>query len=80
MIREEALAEDVSEGGRLASPAAQAAAPEAQEPRGPGLLSKMLRQPSSLGMRTVSLHNLLDQPAPVPATQTKPPPVPSSPP
>lgn len=44
------------------TPAATAAEVQEEEEKGPGLLSKMLRQPGILAVRAVSLHNLLDQP------------------
>ena len=80
MIREEALHEDAATSPRQLTPPAQASSfrtEAAGEERGPGLLSKMLRQPGALGVRTVSLHNLLDQtPA---ASQLQPPTVVSNP-
>ena len=71
MIREESQHEAEDEEPQLQQSPAAVAVPEAQGEQGPGLLSKMLRQPSSLGVRTISLHNLLDQP-PV-ASQPQPP-------
>ena len=71
MIREELQHEAEDEEPQLQQSPAAVAVPEAQGEQGPGLLSKMLRQPSSLGVRTISLHNLLDQPPA--ASQPQPP-------
>jgi len=64
MVREECQREAELGQGQQESPFSQAvqAEEEQEDPKGPGLLSKMLRQPGILAARTVSLHNLLDQP------------------
>ena len=65
MIREELQREsELNKEEQMESPftPAASAAEVQQEEQGPGLLSKMLRQPGILAVRAVSLHNLLDQP------------------
>lgn len=65
MVREELQREsELNKDEQTESPFTQAASAEEvqQEEKGPGLLSKMLRQPGILAVRAVSLHNLLDQP------------------
>jgi hypothetical protein len=64
MVREECQREAELSQGQQQTPFSQAvqAEEEQEDPKGPGLLSKMLRQPGILAVRTVSLHNLLDQP------------------
>ena len=78
MVREECQREaELHKSEQLAdSPFTQAASAEEvqqEEDKGPGLLSKMLRQPGILAVRAVSLHNLLDQPPA--SSQLQPPPV-----
>lgn len=77
MVREECQREaELQSDGQRDSPFVQAASeaelPEGED-KGPGLLSKMLRQPGILAVRTVSLHNLLDQPPA--SSQLQPPPL-----
>jgi len=80
MVREECQREAEQSQGQQESPFSQAVQPEEEqeEARGPGLLSKMLRKPGILAVRTMSLHNLLDQlPAaslPLPPSALVPPP------
>lgn len=69
MIREEMQRENdskppqPSEDHQIpATPLEDIREPESSDQGGPGLLSKMLRQPGILGVRTISLHNLLDKP------------------
>ncbi len=65
MVREELQREsELNKEEYVESPFTSAAstAEVQQEEKGPGLLSKMLRQPGILAVRAVSLHNLLDQP------------------
>lgn len=65
MVREELQREsELNKDEQTESAFTQAASAEVvqQEDKGPGLLSKMLRQPGILAVRAVSLHNLLDQP------------------
>ena len=67
MIREEIQRESDSkppqpfEAQAPVTPPETDSKPEAAD-QGPGLLTKMFRQPGGMGVRAISLHNLLDKP------------------
>lgn len=80
MVREECQREDElrkeDQGTSPFSHAPSAAEVEREDEReeyGPGLLSKMLRQPGIPAVRALSLHNLLDHPPG--SSQLQPPPL-----